>query len=89
MRGVLEAYIAGVKRFMTEHPDQVPVWAQEIHPWDIVALSRHIIWGWPMGEAVGELRAAGIRLTPAGLPRLQRDAHRAEPHRDQGPDRRR
>jgi acyl-homoserine-lactone acylase len=64
LRGVLEAYIAGVKRFMTEHPDQVPAWAQEIHPWDIVALSRHIIWGWPMGEAVGELRAAGVRLTP-------------------------
>ncbi len=64
LRGVFEAYIAGVKRFMTEHPDQVPAWAQEIQPWDIIALSRHIIWGWPMGEAVGELQAAGVRLTP-------------------------
>ena len=49
---------------MTEHPDQVPAWAQEIHPWDIVALWRYIIWGWPMGEAVGELRAAGVQLAP-------------------------
>ena len=64
LRAVLEAYIAGVRRFMTEHPEQVPSWAQEIHPWDTVALSRYIIWGWPMGEAVHDLGAAGIRLTP-------------------------
>ncbi len=64
LRAVLEAYIAGVKRFMKEHPDQVPAWAQEIHPWDTVALGRYIIWGWPMGEAVHDLSAAGVRLTP-------------------------
>jgi penicillin amidase len=64
LRGVLEAYIAGVRRFMTEHPEQVPPWAQEIHPWDSIALGRYIIWGWPLGEAVQELGAAGIRLTP-------------------------
>ncbi len=64
LRAVLEAYVAGVRRFMAEHPEQVPAWAQEIHPWDSVALSRYIIWGWPLGEAVHELGAAGIRLTP-------------------------
>ena len=37
---------------------------QEIQPWDAVALGRYIIWGWPLGEAVHELGAAGIRLTP-------------------------
>jgi acyl-homoserine-lactone acylase len=64
LRAVLEAYVAGVNRFMKEHRDQVPAWAQEIHPWDSVALSRYIIWGWPMGEAVHELGTAGVRLTP-------------------------
>lgn len=64
LRAVLEAYIAGVKRFMAEHPEQVPPWAQEIHPWDAVALGRYIIWGWPLGEAVSDLGAAGIRLSP-------------------------
>ena len=64
LRAVLAAYVAGVKRFMKEHPEQVPAWAQEIHPWDSVALSRYIIWGWPMGEAVHELGTAGVRLTP-------------------------
>src|SRR5438552_979586 len=64
LRAVLEAYVAGVRRFMTEHPEQVPAWAQEIHPWDAVALARYIIWGWPMGEAVHDLEAAGLKLTP-------------------------
>jgi acyl-homoserine lactone acylase PvdQ len=64
LRAVLEAYVAGVRRFMAEHPEQVPAWAQEIHPWDSLALGRYIIWGWPLGEAVQDLGAAGIRLTP-------------------------
>jgi acyl-homoserine lactone acylase PvdQ len=64
LRAVLEAYVAGVQRFIKEHPGSVPAWAQEIHPWNVIALSRYIIWGWPLGEAVGELRAAGIELTP-------------------------
>jgi acyl-homoserine lactone acylase PvdQ len=61
MRAVIEAYIEGLKRFMKEHPDQVPTWAQEIHPYDVVALGRFIIWGWPMGEAGGDLMRAGIQ----------------------------
>src|SRR5262249_1022791 len=58
MRGVLEAYIDGVKLFMREHPEQIPAWAkdQEIHPWNTVALGRYIIWGWPLGECVSDLQ---------------------------------
>jgi acyl-homoserine lactone acylase PvdQ len=57
---VIEAYLAGIKAFRREHPDQVPAWAQEIHPWDVVALGRYIIWGWPLGEAGGDLQRAGV-----------------------------
>lgn len=64
MRGVIEAYQDGIKRYMKEHPEQVPSWAQEIHPWDVLSLSRYIIWGWPMGEAAGDLGRAGIQLDP-------------------------
>jgi acyl-homoserine lactone acylase PvdQ len=60
MRTVIELYQQGTKQFMKEHPEQVPSWAQEIHPWDVIALSRYIIWGWPMGEAGGDLERAGI-----------------------------
>jgi len=61
-RAVIEAFQGGIKQFMKEHPEQVPVWAQEIHPWDVVALGRFIIWGWPMGEAGGDLLRAGVQL---------------------------
>ena len=61
-RAVIEAFQSGIKFFMKEHPDQVPSWAQEIHPWDVVSLGRFIIWGWPMGEAGADLQRAGIKL---------------------------
>jgi len=64
MRASIEAYIDGVKAFMREHPEQVPKWAQEIHPWDVIALGRYIIWGWPLGEAGGDLQRAGIQPDP-------------------------
>lgn len=64
MRAVIEAYQTGIKAFETQHPDQVPGWAQAIHPWDVIALGRYIIYGWPLGEATGDLERAGIHLTP-------------------------
>jgi acyl-homoserine-lactone acylase len=65
MRAGIEAYIDGVKAFMREHPEQVPKWAQEINPWDVIALGRYIIWGWPLGEAGGDLQRGGIQPDPA------------------------
>lgn len=64
LRAAIEAYQQGIKRFMTEHPEQVPKWAPELHPAQIIALGRYIIWGWPEGEAGGDLRRAGINPDP-------------------------
>ena len=64
MRAVIESYQNGIKQFMKEHPEQVPAWAQEIHPWDVVALGRYIIWNWPMGEAAGDLHGPGVEFGP-------------------------
>jgi acyl-homoserine lactone acylase PvdQ len=61
MRAVIEAYQAGIKYFMKQHPKEVPSWAQEIHPWDVITLGRYIIWGWPLGEAADDLESAGIK----------------------------
>ncbi len=63
-RTMIEAFQAGVKRFMAEHPEQVPAWAPKIEPWQVVALGRYIIWGWPEGEAGGDLLRAGIQPDP-------------------------
>ncbi len=64
MRACIEAYQEGVKRFMKEHPDQVPKWAPELHPAQVIALGRYIIWGWPMGEAGADLKRGGIEPDP-------------------------
>ncbi|MCI0664279.1 MAG: penicillin acylase family protein, partial [Acidobacteria bacterium] len=64
MRACLEAYQDGIRQFMKEHPEQVPKWAPELHPAQIIALGRYIIWGWPMGEANGDLERAGIKPDP-------------------------
>jgi penicillin amidase len=64
VRGIIEAYQAGLKQYMDEHPDQVPEWAPKLEPWQIVALGRYIIWGWPEGDAGGDLQRAGIRPDP-------------------------
>ena len=67
MRAVFESYQNGIKQFMKEHPEQVPSWAQEIHPWDAVALGRYVIWNWPMGEAAGDLGRVGIPFAPRAI----------------------
>lgn len=64
MRASLTAYQEGIRQFMKEHPEQVPKWAPELHPAQIIALGRYIIWGWPEGEAAGDLKRAGIDPDP-------------------------
>jgi len=68
-RAVIEAFIEGVKAYMREHPEKVPAWAPEIHPWHVVALGRFILYGWPVGAALADLRRVGIAPdVPSGLP---------------------
>ncbi len=63
-REIIEAYLAGVRQYMTAHPEQVPGWAPKLAPWQVVALGRYIIWGWPEGEAAEKLMHAGIQPDP-------------------------
>jgi acyl-homoserine lactone acylase PvdQ len=63
-RAVIEAFQAGVRQFMKEHPEQVPAWAPKLEPWQVVALGRFTIWGWPEGEAGSDLQRAGIEPDP-------------------------
>jgi acyl-homoserine-lactone acylase len=64
LRAICEAFQAGVRKFMQEHRDQVPAWAPKLEPWQIIALGRYIIWGWPEGEAASDLRNGGIQPDP-------------------------
>jgi acyl-homoserine lactone acylase PvdQ len=64
LRAICEAYQAGIAKFMQEHPEQVPAWAPKLEPWQVIALGRYIIWGWPEGEAGGDLLRGGIQPDP-------------------------
>jgi len=55
VRRALEAFQAGVKQYMADHPERVPAWAPELHPSQCVAVARYVIFRWPMGAAFGEL----------------------------------
>jgi len=51
---------------MSEHPEQVPAWAPKLVPWQIIALSRYIIWAWPEDEARADLKRVGIEPDRSG-----------------------
>lgn len=55
VRRLLEAFQAGVKRYMAEHPERVPAWAPELHPSQAIVVARYVIFRWPMGTALSEL----------------------------------
>ena len=73
-RALIEAFQAGVKQYMKEHPSEVPAWAPQIEPWMCVALGRYIIWGWPEGEAADDLERIGLEGRPDRVSRLERMA---------------
>ena len=55
VRAALEAFQRGVMDYMADHPDEVPEWAPQIEPWQVLALGRSIIFEWPLGTAMSEL----------------------------------
>ncbi len=64
IRAIVEGFLAGIDRYMKDHPDQTPAWAFHVEPWNVIALGRYIIWGWPEGEAGGDLLRGGIQPDP-------------------------
>jgi acyl-homoserine-lactone acylase len=63
-RGLIEAYQAGVKHYIKTHPRKAPRWAVELEPWQVVALTRLVVWPWPEGEAADDLKKGGIQPDP-------------------------
>jgi acyl-homoserine-lactone acylase len=56
VRKFIEHFVAGIRQYMSEHPETVPSWAEAPEPYHVVAFSRYFIWGWPLGDANGDLR---------------------------------
>jgi acyl-homoserine-lactone acylase len=61
IRAMCEAFIAGVERYMREHPNEAPAWAPKLEPWFVPMLARYTSWKWMEAEVGGKLRHAGIR----------------------------
>ncbi len=60
VQACLVAFQAGVRRYFQDHPDKKPDNYIEIEPWMCVALSRAVIWDWPLGQAGEDLIAGGM-----------------------------
>ena len=55
VRAVCESFQDGVRAYLAEHPEKTATNALAIEPWMISALSRTLIFHWPMGAAKREL----------------------------------
>jgi len=60
-RACIEAFLAGVRHYMKEHPDKVPANALTFEPWMCVALGRAAIFPWPEMQAAEKLIRAGAK----------------------------
>ncbi len=62
VRRHLEALAAGVNDYLATHRSEVPEWwgDRKVDACMSVAFSRFFMWGWPTGQAIGELQRSGI-----------------------------
>ncbi len=55
-------YMAGLKRYMKDHPEDVPDWAPELGPVDMVALSRAVLWTYMIRHGLRDCTRAGVKI---------------------------
>ncbi len=62
VRRHMAAFVQGINDYMGNHREQVPTWwgERKVDVYMVVAHSRQFMWGWPMGQALTELRKAGV-----------------------------
>jgi acyl-homoserine lactone acylase PvdQ len=62
MRSHAAAFIQGVNDYMAQHPGEVPRWwgDRKVDVYMMVAHSRQFMWGWPLGQALSDLRAGNL-----------------------------
>lgn len=55
MRAMAEAYIAGINKYVSEHPERVPEYALDLQPWHCAAIGRAMVLRWPLGTLMDDL----------------------------------
>jgi acyl-homoserine-lactone acylase len=65
VRKNLEAFTAGIKAYIAEHPQEASNVAIDIEPWHPLAVGRAMILRWPLGTIRDDLGKAPVRPKPA------------------------
>jgi len=65
VRRNLEAFTAGIRAYIAEHPDEASGVAIDIEPWHPLAVGRAMILRWPLGTIRDDLGKAPVRPKPA------------------------
>ncbi|MFM8572629.1 MAG: penicillin acylase family protein [Pirellula sp.] len=65
VRKNLEAFTAGIKAYIAEHPQEAASVAIDIEPWHPLAVGRAMILRWPLGTIRDDLGKAPVRPKPA------------------------
>jgi acyl-homoserine lactone acylase PvdQ len=62
VRRHLQVFVRGIEDYMAAHKNEIPPWwgDRKLDVTMAVAHSRQFMWGWPVGQALGELQRAGI-----------------------------
>jgi acyl-homoserine-lactone acylase len=62
VRRHLDWFVRGINDYMAAHRNEIPAWWGErrVDVYMAVAHSRQFMWGWPSGQALSELRRAGV-----------------------------
>ncbi len=62
VRAHMSSFVQGINDYMDAHRSEVPPWwgDRKVDVYMAVAHSRQFMWGWPAGQALGELRRGGI-----------------------------
>ncbi|MBI2425058.1 MAG: penicillin acylase family protein [Candidatus Hydrogenedentes bacterium] len=50
-----EAFVRGIEKYMSEHPEEAPESALELKPWYSLAIMRAMIMNWPLGAINDDL----------------------------------
>lgn len=54
-RAAAEAFIAGIKRYIEQHPHKAPSWSLQPEPWHILALARTLNWDFIIRQGYHDL----------------------------------
>ncbi|HET6323440.1 MAG TPA: penicillin acylase family protein [Planctomycetaceae bacterium] len=62
-------YVAGVERYIAEHPEKVPAFAFKLEPWQVLTVGRAMTLNWPLGTIKDDLEH-GLRKDAAAAKHL-------------------